>query len=76
MRKTILVFVTAIVIGCFFQLIISCNQYPSVVVSENENRSCSIDYYLDTVAGHVVLSTIVRDKSGNFVGVSSFEIKD
>lgn len=76
MRKTILTFVMAIVVICLSQQVISCNKQSVTTVSENDDKSNRIDYYIDTVVGHVIISTVVSDKSGNIVGVSSIEIKD
>ena len=74
MRKAILIVVAAILMAFLSEQFISCNQQPNVEESEYDRRSNHLDYYIDTVVGHVILSTVIRDKSGNFIGVSSIEI--
>lgn len=76
MRKAILIFVTAIIVVCLSQQINSCNQQSVTTNSKTDSKSESIDYYIDTVVGHVILSTVIRDESGSCVGVSSIELKD
>jgi len=76
MRKAILIVVAAILLACLSEQFISCNQQPRVEGSDYDERANQIDYYIDTVVGHVILSTVIRDKSGNFAGISSIEIRD
>ena len=55
----------------------SCCNGDRTKYSDNSNThgDYNINYYVDTINGHVILSTVVDSKNSNDISISTLELK-
>lgn len=56
---------------------ISCNGRRNRYINKvNTNDSYNINYYVDTINGHVILSTVASSTNSNNISISTLELSN
>lgn len=71
-KHSCMIFVDILLLIGVVYLFSMCNNSNNVT-----HKTDNINYYIDTIKGHVILTTVLTNNSGNRgISVSSLELKD
>jgi len=71
--KDILFYIIIFIIGLLLSILFSCVK-SNRTINNNDNIHCSINHFIDTINGHIILSTVCEKH--NNVSISTLELNN